>query len=373
MQLRLDQPIEHRLRCHTAAGRSPLIQRLEEIESEIALESRTSRRPGLRWLRFFGLWSLLAFVATPTPGQTASPEARPRVIAAAQVLVRVQDITLGDVAQVTAADAASDRALRAIYLAQAPRLGQRLALNRQLLLSRLAQSGWGDGAVELDAPATIVVEREAQVASQAALEAQARTLLPAALPHDPGAVVIDRLRLPAELALPPGGVLWEIELTGPRRTLGTVAFQLVAMQGGEPVATASGTAQIDVETTLVEAVQDIPRGTVITPDLVREARGLLSRLREGALGRTADATGLVAAQTIRAGQPLTARSVEMPRLVRRGQEVTMVYESRGLRITHRAVAAQDGAAGDEISVRNPESQQTLQALVMGEGLVRVLR
>jgi len=155
--------------------------------------------------------------------------------------------------------------------------------------------------------------------------------------------------------------------------VGSVQFDLTALRGGDAVGRATGSAQVDATVSLVEIVADLPRGAMITADMVRPVEGTVRHAPAGALSDPAQAVGLVATQPLRLGAILAERMVAQPVLVRRGDTVTLIYESQGLRITDVAMAVESGAAGDEIMVQNMEGHRAVRALVTGQRTVRVLR
>jgi flagella basal body P-ring formation protein FlgA len=68
---------------------------------------------------------------------------------------------------------------------------------------------------------------------------------------------------------------------------------------------------------------------------------------------------------------LRANLVEMPPLVKRGDVVVIVAETKGLKITALGQVKKKGAMGDRIPVVNFESQKVLYARVMDANTVKV--
>ena len=60
-----------------------------------------------------------------------------------------------------------------------------------------------------------------------------------------------------------------------------------------------------------------------------------------------------------------------PRLVVRGQAVTMVYAGGGLEITALGEALDQGSLGGVVRVMNPASRLVREAVVVGAGRVRI--
>jgi flagella basal body P-ring formation protein FlgA len=80
--------------------------------------------------------------------------------------------------------------------------------------------------------------------------------------------------------------------------------------------------------------------------------------------------GMEAVRNLPAGTPLRATDVMTPRLVRRGEPVTIRYVAGPLTISGSGRALGDGGQGDLVRVVT-ESSRTIDALVDGQGAVRI--
>ena len=90
--------------------------------------------------------------------------------------------------------------------------------------------------------------------------------------------------------------------------------------------------------------------------------------------RQADAAiGQAARRELRAGQFLRAADLMKPELVSRGDTVTLVFQSPGVRLTMQAKAIEAGTLGDLVQVLNPQSKRIVQATVDGPGRVVIAR
>ena len=69
--------------------------------------------------------------------------------------------------------------------------------------------------------------------------------------------------------------------------------------------------------------------------------------------------------------PVRASDLTEPRLVRRGQPVTIVLRSGALSITATGRALADGALGEPVRVFSEATNQTLDGVVESDGRVRV--
>ncbi len=77
------------------------------------------------------------------------------------------------------------------------------------------------------------------------------------------------------------------------------------------------------------------------------------------------------ARAVSAGRLLTWHDIERRPLVRKGSLVDVSATEGQLTITMKAVAMENGAQGDTVTVRNPESRKDFAALVVDENHVRV--
>jgi flagella basal body P-ring formation protein FlgA len=83
--------------------------------------------------------------------------------------------------------------------------------------------------------------------------------------------------------------------------------------------------------------------------------------------------GRAARRDLRAGQFLHPADLMKPELVGRGDPVTLVFESPGVKLTVQAKALEAGTQGDVVQVLNPQSKRIVQATVDGPGRVVIAR
>lgn len=82
--------------------------------------------------------------------------------------------------------------------------------------------------------------------------------------------------------------------------------------------------------------------------------------------------GMSARRSLAADRPLRPGDVMVTPLVKRGEPVTLLFQAGSVRITLRGRALEDGGAGETIRVLNSDSERTVEAIVEGPGLARVL-
>jgi len=71
------------------------------------------------------------------------------------------------------------------------------------------------------------------------------------------------------------------------------------------------------------------------------------------------------------GSPVLWNHVNAIPLIRKGQEVDVFGNGKGIYITMKGLAMQDGGSGEYIKIRNVSSKQEFQAKVLNENSVKV--
>jgi len=146
----------------------------------------------------------------------------------------------------------------------------------------------------------------------------------------------------------------------------TVAIDL----GGEDrTLTVSGRA---VETMAVPVLsRPIDRRDVIHASDVTVVRIDKRRVPGSAVIDAGDLVDMAAKRPLRAGEILSPADIEPPRVILRGDLVTLQYSRPGLTLSARGRALGDGARGDLVSVLNEQSKRTIQGVVTGAGIIEV--
>lgn len=133
------------------------------------------------------------------------------------------------------------------------------------------------------------------------------------------------------------------------------------------------------------AALDLPRRTVELPVLLRyvppgqtiEAAdvGMVEvpseRLVQAVVAEPADLVGKTPRRAVRPGQPVRVVDVRPPIVIHKGELVTIVVESKDMRLTAQGRANEDGAQGQGIRVANTRSGKVLDATVAGPGTVKI--
>ncbi|MFG6176410.1 flagellar basal body P-ring formation chaperone FlgA [Halomonas sp. THAF12] len=123
-------------------------------------------------------------------------------------------------------------------------------------------------------------------------------------------------------------------------------------------------AEVAVIGRYLETARQIAAGERLTRHDLVERRGELNRLPRQALREAEHIIGQVARRPLAAGRVIQAYQLQAPRLVHRGDRVTLVAGGQGFRVTRQAEALSPGGRGERIRVRL-DDRRILEARVIG--------
>jgi flagella basal body P-ring formation protein FlgA len=135
----------------------------------------------------------------------------------------------------------------------------------------------------------------------------------------------------------------------------------------------SAVATVEVQGSYARAAQPIARDTLLTDADVEVVDGELPNVAFKRLPAAGDVIGLRARRAIAAGEALTAMVLDVPPLVKSGDEVTATVRIGAVQIDALTTASGSGQAGDIIRVLAPGSRKPLKARITGQGAVEVVR
>ncbi len=92
-------------------------------------------------------------------------------------------------------------------------------------------------------------------------------------------------------------------------------------------------------------------------------------LPKNSLVQIADIQGMAAAKSLTAGRPVRGSDISLPRLVSRGEMITIIYKDGPISLSAKGKSLQNGARGETIRILNVASNKHLQGTVSGDGQV----
>lgn len=130
-------------------------------------------------------------------------------------------------------------------------------------------------------------------------------------------------------------------------------------------------ARIDVFGPVLVARQPLARGADITAADLELVERNLAHLPYGYYTDPEAVSGQLAKRTIAAAAVITPPMLQAPKLVKRGQRVSIIAERGPLQIRASGQALRDGKSGELIQIRADGSKRVVDGVVVDQGVVKV--
>jgi len=157
----------------------------------------------------------------------------------------------------------------------------------------------------------------------------------------------------------------------PGARVGSAARFSLAIDGGRSAAYAVADVRLTVDHTRV--VRAIARGATITPSDVASSQEEVSDVWLTRLPVVSEVVGAQATRALVPGQVVQSAMIAIAPVVRAGDVVAVRVREGGIEVTGRARASEHGRIGAVIRLVNPDSGRVMNGVVIGPGLVEVVR
>lgn len=131
------------------------------------------------------------------------------------------------------------------------------------------------------------------------------------------------------------------------------------------------TTEIEIFGPALVTTRSLARGTALAPADVQSVETKLTSLGHGYLQSPEEIQGMATLRTLPAGTVLTPSMLKAPRIVRRGDRVTLVSGQGPIQVEMIGEAVNDGARGDRVRVRALNSQRVVEGWVVSPSVVKV--
>ena len=247
--------------------------------------------------------------------------------------------------------------------------GQKIVIDRPMLLSRLACNRIPASKVTLTGAEKITVKRQQQIIKGSEFVERALSFLKSSPLHR-SVCQLNPMRIPKDLAVPGPSEDTELSTDLAASSAGNRAkVQITVLANGKWIGMREVAFRLKYNCRMVVAGVDIPAGTVITPENIRIEK-TLSNYPESA--GWSPPYGLIAKRRVAANtviRPDMVGPVKPAVIVKRNQNVVIRLERPGLLVTAVGKAMQQARAGEYIKVRNIDSRRIILARVNEDGTV----
>jgi flagella basal body P-ring formation protein FlgA len=153
--------------------------------------------------------------------------------------------------------------------------------------------------------------------------------------------------------------------------LGSIPFTVLLNVDGKIAKKVTVAVTIEVWSDVVLAAIPLGKYQIIESKHVRIEKMNLARAPENAVLHIEQAVGSRTNRNIAANSILRSDQIELPPVVKRGDVVRVVAESKHIKISANARAKESGAKGKMIRVQNLQSKKTIYAQVVDSQTVQV--
>ncbi len=122
---------------------------------------------------------------------------------------------------------------------------------------------------------------------------------------------------------------------------------------------------------VVITTEALPRNTLLTPAHLKLARRNLAKLPQGYYVNAERLVGMRLKRNLGAGIALTPGMIKAQTLIKRGQNVVLISQARGISVHMQGKAMASGARGELIRVKNMSSKRIVEGTVTANGEVLV--
>lgn len=182
---------------------------------------------------------------------------------------------------------------------------------------------------------------------------------------------IKRVECGKDVSLPPGAVSWEVLSPGQWEGWGNGSLALIVRVDDRVEKNIPVRVEVEALANMVVATRALDFGEVIGLADVAIQKRDLATVNGKPCRRIEDAVGKKVRGGLRANAPIVFNQLEKVPLVKSGDKVIIVAESDSVRITATGRARSAGAAGDQITVQNQESQKIITGTVIDASTVQV--
>ena len=122
---------------------------------------------------------------------------------------------------------------------------------------------------------------------------------------------------------------------------------------------------------VVVAKRMLPRNSLLQKEDVGTELREISSLHGRYMRDVRNAMGRIARQSLPAGRVIMPNNLQKPKVIRRGEQITILATTRGIEVRMTGTAMADGSAGEKIRVKNSRSKRIVRGMVLPQGMVRV--
>ena len=129
------------------------------------------------------------------------------------------------------------------------------------------------------------------------------------------------------------------------------------------------TAEVRVMLPVITMATPLPRGAILEESHLTTSVQDISRLRTQRLLQPVNGIGMQLKRPLSAGSVVYLSALKQPLAIRRGEKITIIASRGSVQISVPGESLDNGQRGEQIRVRNRQSEKIIHAWVRGPGIV----
>ena len=287
-----------------------------------------------------------------------------------ETIVEKETISLGDLGQISGNDPKLNR-LKEISLGYSPRVGLIREIPKIRIAMAIAAAGFSKKQVVLKAPNSIIVRRAGQMIHPIQIRDTVEKAILDKMVSDGVEARIVRLDVPQNIEAPIGKVDIRVILSSIRNMFAPFSAAIEIRVNDRIFRRQSASVEIEAFTKVYVLRKDLKINTRIAETDVTLEHRRIEKPLTNYLRNKAQLKGKKVVRDITTGSVLTSESYVADIMIKAGDLVRIEGRSGRLKIVVNGKAQSSGRIGDRIAIKNLQSNNILQAIVVDEGLVKV--
>ncbi len=322
------------------------------------------------------LWTAGTLAGSPVSTHAMEPvreiQVRP------EVWVESDRVTILDLLEAERLPEDWRRIMGRIDLGEAPAVAREKYIGSAPLRSYLeklfATHGYDPSRVTIKLPPEqVVIKRKTSRIASREIEEIYRNHILSNAPWPAEDVEISGVTFSGAAELPAGDVTHVVEADPRERYVGNVALTVHFFADGRKKRSMKVSGKVQVYRDVVVAARPLSRNETLTEQDVRIQRILTGENLDRYALSLDQAVGKRLLRDTGIHQPLPLGDLDAPIVVKKGTQVTILYEQPGLRISARGQAREDGKAGKAIRVLNTQTNRTVVSEIVDDSTVRAIQ
>ena len=129
--------------------------------------------------------------------------------------------------------------------------------------------------------------------------------------------------------------------------------------------------QVTAQRSVPVLTKSLPRYAVVMPEDIKLVERPLHSAANGLVYDPAQIIGKEITRQLDAGSTIRINQLRAPKVIKRGQQVTLVTGVNGLEVRNQGTALKDAVAGARVSVKNLSSGKQIEGIARSDGTVTV--